>query len=330
MILFVPSEIPALYSGDYLASLLLIYGALLLILNRSEARATFSLNIATKIAAAVLGIGTILAVGAWLNWQLTDWLAQCAEVAAVLRACSGALDFCLCGGGGARAREFGQAPDDSICACDGFAARDLARLRFCLLRTGERTSADSALGDRARNIFDLAAARYRCVTPAHRLRPGRRTLWCYTRRLVDCVGVPTNLTRGMKKIAIVGGGPAGALCGERLATAGFEVTIFDERLAWEKPCGGGLTHKAIETYPFLLDTPHPKKDYSHGRTDFEPWPSGPIRNEQSDRHLCAEGSEWALAGSGCGGWMHGDLFAGHGNRYEWRECEIVHRGRRRG
>ena len=63
----------------------------------------------------------------------------------------------------------------------------------------------------------------------------------------------------MKKIAIVGGGPAGALCGERLATAGFEVTIFDERLAWEKPCGGGLTHKAIEAYPFLLETPHPKK-----------------------------------------------------------------------
>jgi flavin-dependent dehydrogenase len=63
----------------------------------------------------------------------------------------------------------------------------------------------------------------------------------------------------MKEIVIVGGGPAGALCGERLATAGFKVTIFDERLAWEKPCGGGLTHKAIETYPFLLDTPHPKK-----------------------------------------------------------------------
>jgi flavin-dependent dehydrogenase len=63
----------------------------------------------------------------------------------------------------------------------------------------------------------------------------------------------------MKQIAIVGGGPAGALCGERLATAGFQVTIFDERLAWEKPCGGGLTHKAIETYPFLFDGPQPKK-----------------------------------------------------------------------
>jgi flavin-dependent dehydrogenase len=78
-------------------------------------------------------------------------------------------------------------------------------------------------------------------------------------RLDHCFRVPTNLTREMREIAIVGGGPAGALCGERLARAGFAVTIFDERLAWEKPCGGGLTHKAIETYPFLLDTPHPKK-----------------------------------------------------------------------
>jgi flavin-dependent dehydrogenase len=63
----------------------------------------------------------------------------------------------------------------------------------------------------------------------------------------------------MKDIAIVGGGPAGALCGERLANQGFQVTIFDERLAWEKPCGGGLTHKAIQAYPFLLDGPQPKK-----------------------------------------------------------------------
>jgi flavin-dependent dehydrogenase len=63
----------------------------------------------------------------------------------------------------------------------------------------------------------------------------------------------------MLEIAIVGGGPAGALCGERLASAGFQVTIFDERLAWEKPCGGGLTHKAIEAYPFLLEAAYPKK-----------------------------------------------------------------------
>ncbi len=63
----------------------------------------------------------------------------------------------------------------------------------------------------------------------------------------------------MREIAIVGGGPAGSLCGEQLGRAGFKVSLFDEHLAWEKPCGGGLTHKALLAYPFLLDSPHPKK-----------------------------------------------------------------------
>src|ERR1700688_1556863 len=63
----------------------------------------------------------------------------------------------------------------------------------------------------------------------------------------------------MRDVAIVGGGPAGAMCGERLARSGYNVTIYDEHLAWEKPCGGGLTHKAIQAYPFLLNGPHPKK-----------------------------------------------------------------------
>jgi flavin-dependent dehydrogenase len=63
----------------------------------------------------------------------------------------------------------------------------------------------------------------------------------------------------MREIAIVGGGPAGAMCGEHLARSGCSVTIYDEHLAWEKPCGGGLTHKAIQAYPFLLNGPYPKK-----------------------------------------------------------------------
>jgi len=62
----------------------------------------------------------------------------------------------------------------------------------------------------------------------------------------------------MTEIAIVGGGPSGAMCGEQLARAGHSVSIFDEHLAWEKPCGGGLTHKAVECFPFLLDNPYPK------------------------------------------------------------------------
>ena len=75
-------------------------------------------------------------------------------------------------------------------------------------------------------------------------------------------GDPSHCTgeHRMKQIAIVGGGPAGALCGEKLAAAGFNVTLFDEHLAWEKPCGGGLTHKAIEKYPFLLSGPEVKKE----------------------------------------------------------------------
>ena len=49
------------------------------------------------------------------------------------------------------------------------------------------------------------------------------------------------------------------MCGEQLARAGNSVHIFDEHLAWEKPCGGGLTYKATQRFPFLLDNPLPKK-----------------------------------------------------------------------
>jgi flavin-dependent dehydrogenase len=49
------------------------------------------------------------------------------------------------------------------------------------------------------------------------------------------------------------------MCGEQLARAGHKVSLFDEHLAWEKPCGGGLTHKAIQCFPFLLDNSYPKK-----------------------------------------------------------------------
>jgi geranylgeranyl diphosphate/geranylgeranyl-bacteriochlorophyllide a reductase len=54
-------------------------------------------------------------------------------------------------------------------------------------------------------------------------------------------------------IAIVGGGPAGSVAAALLAGAGRRVTLFDEKLAWEKPCGGGITHKAIVHWPWLCD-----------------------------------------------------------------------------
>ncbi len=63
----------------------------------------------------------------------------------------------------------------------------------------------------------------------------------------------------MKTVAVLGGGPAGAFAAERLAAAGLNTIVFDEKLAWEKPCGGGLTYKAYSQYPFLLTNDTPKK-----------------------------------------------------------------------
>ena len=56
-----------------------------------------------------------------------------------------------------------------------------------------------------------------------------------------------------ERIVIVGGGPAGAFAASALASAGRQVLLFDEKLAWEKPCGGGLTDKALARWPFLGD-----------------------------------------------------------------------------
>jgi geranylgeranyl reductase family protein len=63
----------------------------------------------------------------------------------------------------------------------------------------------------------------------------------------------------MKTVAVLGGGPAGSFAAERLSAAGMKVAIFDEKLAWEKPCGGGLTYKAYHEYPFLIDNDTPKR-----------------------------------------------------------------------
>jgi flavin-dependent dehydrogenase len=43
------------------------------------------------------------------------------------------------------------------------------------------------------------------------------------------------------------------MAAERLARAGRHVVLIDEKLAWEKPCGGGITPKAILRYPFLAE-----------------------------------------------------------------------------
>ncbi|HEX6738108.1 MAG TPA: NAD(P)/FAD-dependent oxidoreductase [Vicinamibacteria bacterium] len=51
------------------------------------------------------------------------------------------------------------------------------------------------------------------------------------------------------RIGIVGAGPAGALAGYRLARDGHEVVVFDASHPREKPCGGGLTARALDLLP---------------------------------------------------------------------------------
>jgi len=51
------------------------------------------------------------------------------------------------------------------------------------------------------------------------------------------------------KVAVVGAGPAGALLAHDLARDGAAVTVFDASHPREKPCGGGLTAKALALLP---------------------------------------------------------------------------------
>lgn len=73
----------------------------------------------------------------------------------------------------------------------------------------------------------------------------------------------------MTQVAVLGGGPAGAFAAEHLASSGVSTVVLDENLAWEKPCGGGLTYKAYSRYPFLLDNDTPKRLISRTRLSSE-------------------------------------------------------------
>src|SRR5947208_2867516 len=55
-------------------------------------------------------------------------------------------------------------------------------------------------------------------------------------------------------VAVVGAGPAGAWAAERLARAGARVTIFDPSHPREKPCGGGVTGRALALIADAVDT----------------------------------------------------------------------------
>ncbi len=61
------------------------------------------------------------------------------------------------------------------------------------------------------------------------------------------------------QVAIVGAGPAGSHLAHQLRQDGAEVLLFDARPAWEKPCGGGVTSKALREFAFLRDGQSPKQ-----------------------------------------------------------------------
>ena len=63
------------------------------------------------------------------------------------------------------------------------------------------------------------------------------------------------------KVAVVGAGPAGSLLAWHLAKDGASPTVFDASHPREKPCGGGLTAKALALLP-----PAPADDPLPART----------------------------------------------------------------
>lgn len=71
----VPLKFLHMYSGDYLGSLLVVFGVLLLAFNWRAAKYSWSLDGRALVVGAVLGFATMLAFGAWVNWRLADlWL----------------------------------------------------------------------------------------------------------------------------------------------------------------------------------------------------------------------------------------------------------------
>src|SRR5439155_11784087 len=62
-------------------------------------------------------------------------------------------------------------------------------------------------------------------------------------------------------IAVVGAGPAGTWASILLARRGHFVTLIDPQAPWEKPCGGGVSAKALSQFGiFTSDLPRQNID----------------------------------------------------------------------
>lgn len=96
----------------------------------------------------------------------------------------------------------------------------------------------------------------------------------------------------MKRIAIVGAGPAGSYLAWRLAETPHQVLLFDPRASgYEKPCGGGLSPLVGRRFPNVMALPFPR---------HRP-PCMQLRMSDGSQ------MEWPLAGSGWGITSRADL-----------------------
>ena len=66
-------------------------------------------------------------------------------------------------------------------------------------------------------------------------------------------------------VAVIGGGPAGAVCAWRLARGGLRVLLYERDPDREKPCGGGLTGRAFAALPELHELQLPWNEVRHWR-----------------------------------------------------------------
>jgi flavin-dependent dehydrogenase len=59
------------------------------------------------------------------------------------------------------------------------------------------------------------------------------------------------------KVAVIGARLAGCYASLLLSAQGHEVLLFDHTTDREKPCGGGVTSKALRTMPWFMENPLP-------------------------------------------------------------------------
>src|SRR5919109_4255490 len=84
-------------------------------------------------------------------------------------------------------------------------------------------------------------------------------------------------------VAVVGAGPAGSIAAYRLSRAHARVLLIDKvRFPRDKPCGGGLTMRAVRQLPFSVD-PVVEDEITKARCRLK---YGPVIERSSEQVLC--------------------------------------------